>query len=417
MVIKRLFRSQVVQNALALYGVQLFGFLIPLLVLPYVARILEPSTFGILASAQAFATWLGVLVEYGFSFSATREITGLRDHKSEMARLVSAVVSARLLLCFIAAFVVIAIGFWAPLFRESPWYLLGSWLFALGQGLSPSWYFQGLERMRTPAVFEVIARLVGMLMVFFTVRAPADGWKVLLVQALPMLLLVIFLHLIIHRETAFGFSNISDTLRVLRDGWGMFVYRALVSLYTSANSFLLGLFVNSTQVAYYGGAERILNFVTAPLWPMWRAVYPRTSYLVRTDYIAAKTWMRRLFWLFFIAGLVLAAGLWLFSPLLVQVFLGPGYESSSKILRILALAIPSIVVGGVLGLQWLVPLGLERWLNAATLGAGVINLGLYLFLVPRFGSLGMAYSVVIAELIVAILTAAALQRLGKGFWR
>lgn len=50
----RLLRGRTAQNLLALYGVQFANYLLPLLTLPYLARVLGPESWGALAVAQSF---------------------------------------------------------------------------------------------------------------------------------------------------------------------------------------------------------------------------------------------------------------------------------------------------------------------------------------------------------------------------
>jgi PST family polysaccharide transporter len=65
-------RLRLVRNILALYGVRAVDQLLPLMVLPYLARTLGPANWGVFAIAQAFAIYGIVTVEYGFNFSGTR---------------------------------------------------------------------------------------------------------------------------------------------------------------------------------------------------------------------------------------------------------------------------------------------------------------------------------------------------------
>lgn len=414
--VRRLLARPVVQNSLALYGVQLAGFLLPLITLPYLARVLGPANFGLLVFAQAFAVWLGVLLEFGFTFSATREVARLRLSPQALRDLAAGVFLAKLLLSLFSLGVIGISWLVVPTFRDQPAYLLGAWLVALGQGWNPTWYFQGVERLRLPALLDIGARLVGTMALFLVVRSPSDGAWVFLAQGIPALLVSVTLLLLMYRELPFSWAGPSLLKTTLKAGWGMFVYRTLVGLYSGMNTFLLGLFVPPAQIGYYGGAERIQGLAAAPFWPIWRAVYPRTSYKVNHDLEGAKAWLRRMVLGFGVLGFALMISLWFLAPQLVRLLLGPEYEASVEVLRILSLSLPLIALSGVMGLQWLVPLGLERWLNAITLSAGFTNILLATWLIPRHGFVGMAYSLVIVEALVLVLMAGVLQRLGRGFW-
>ena len=103
------------------------------------------------------------------------------------------------------------------------------------------------------------------------------------------------------------------------------------------------------------------------------------------------------------------------APLLVRVILGPGYEAAIPVLRILAILPPTIAVGTLLGIQWALPMGLERPFYLFVLAAGMLNIILAVFLVPRYGAMGMAISVMMAELFVAGCLVALFKRKGGSF--
>jgi len=72
--LQKLIRHSVVKNAMLLYGVQLSSYIFPLVALPYLSRVLNPSKFGLVAFAQSFIWYFVTLTEYGFNLTATRRI-------------------------------------------------------------------------------------------------------------------------------------------------------------------------------------------------------------------------------------------------------------------------------------------------------------------------------------------------------
>jgi len=118
---------------------------------------------------------------------------------------------------------------------------------------------------------------------------------------------------------------------------------------------------------------------------------------------------------FFLMGLfgsLMAAGLIVFAPLLVDILLGPGYEAAVPILRMLALLLPTIALSNVFGIQWMIPLGMDRIFNRIIFSAGIINLILAVMFAPRFLSMGMAWAVIISEFYVTLAMFVTLSRRG-----
>lgn len=113
---------------------------------------------------------------------------------------------------------------------------------------------------------------------------------------------------------------------------------------------------------------------------------------------------------FGLVGAGLAFGL---APLIIPLVFGPGYEPSVSALRILSLSIPFVAVSNVLGLQWMLPLGLDRAFNSIIITAGVLNVLLAVVLIRTFGLTGMAGAVVFSEGFAALAMLVYLAHIGK----
>jgi len=85
------------------------------------------------------------------------------------------------------------------------------------------------------------------------------------------------------------------------------------------------------------------------------------------------------------------------------------FDPTVPVLRVLALLLPLIAASNVLGIQWMLPLGLDHVFNRIILAAGVLNLSLAYWLAPRFAEMGMAWAVVIAEAFVTFIMYAYLR--------
>jgi PST family polysaccharide transporter len=360
---------------------------------------------------------MSLLLEYGFNLSATREIARHRDQPNELARIVSSVTGAVALLAILSAMAALAALFTVPMFRQYPEYLGFAWLIGLTQAAKPLWYFQGVERLYQPAWLNMGARALVTAGIFIWVRTVQDGWKPLVLQIAGGALVAIISLFWLYREVSFAPPSLVRAVEALRMGWSMFLFRGAVSLYTTANAFILGLFVPPASVAFYGGAERLNKAVLAGLDPISQAIYPRITHLVATDQKRAARIAR--VGLLAIGGLGLALGLLVmaFAPIAVRILLGARYEAAIPVLRVLALLIPLTALSNVIGVQWMLPLGMDRAFNNVIVSAGILNVILAVFLAPRAGAVGMAISVVGAEAFVAIAMWWVLKRSGRQFWK
>lgn len=376
---------------------------------PYLARILRPEGWGPVLLAQALAAWLVLLIEYAFDLSVTRELAELRARhgatSEPLAALVSDALCARLLL---AGGAVIAWGIallLVPVLRHDVLLAGGALVLALARGLSPLWFFLGMEQVRGAVLVESAARVAGLLAPFVIVHSRGQGWRVLAAQAVAAV--VVLLLLAPRLRGALGGRGVTwswrGARRVLTQGFTLFAARASGALYMQLNAVLIGIVASPTAVAVFGGAERLVRAGVGLLEPLTRALVPRLAFLRGHDPSAAdKLAQRLMFGLTAAATLAAAAGA-AAAPEVIALMLGPGYEEAVPVFRVLLLLLPTITLATSIGIFAAVPRGQDRVVLLGTLVAGATNLLLAVPLTRRHGATGMATSVAIAEGLVATI--------------
>ncbi len=78
---RRLGTSTLAHNIVALYATQIGAYLFPLAVIPYLSRVLGPFHWGLVAFAQAVGLYVTLLIDFGFTLSATRRVARFRTDK------------------------------------------------------------------------------------------------------------------------------------------------------------------------------------------------------------------------------------------------------------------------------------------------------------------------------------------------
>lgn len=389
-----------VGNAGALFVGQAIGLAVPLLVVPYLARVLGPTGWGPVLAAQGFANWLVLIFEFGFDLSGTRAVARARAAPETMTGVVHGVQSAKLLL-IVAALPAMGILFVAvPSIRVTPSLFGWAVAFAVLRGLSPLWFYQGIERVRRAVAVDTAGRSAAALAVFLVVHGPADGWRVLALQAALSAVTLVVLTTWLGGHVAFRRPSRSDGVATLRENWSIFACRVSSGLYIQANTLVLSVLAGPAVVAFFGGAERIIRAAINLLQPLTQAFLPRLSFLHSANRTSAERMIRYALLGVGSIGLSMGGAAFFGAHLLVRTLLGPGYESAEPVLRLLAALPPLVAVNTVLSMYWALPFGHERAFLRTIIAAGITNIVLAALLVPRWGATGMAAAAISAELIV-----------------
>ena len=398
----RLVSSQLVQNVAALYGVQIVRKVLPLMIVPYLARVLGPAGWGVFAFTQALAEFVVVVIEFGFNLSATREIARNRQSKTACGEIMAGVLGAQMVLAVCGILGAFLVSRTIPVLHDNPKLLAAALFYAIAQGFIPLWFYQGLERMRLAATLEVSGRVVGLLSIFLLVRSSNDTWLALLIQGVAPAFSTVIGLTMAYRHIPCRMPTRSLVQSTLVRGWRMFVFRSGESLYVVGNAFILGLFVSPIQVGYFATAEKISRAIFGLLNPVREALYPRLSSIAHRSPIEALRLARTGVAVMVIGGALLSASLFLFSPLLIRLLMGQAFTPAVMVLRILSVLPLLLAVTQSAGMQWLLPLGRDMDVNRIILQAGALNVALAVVLAPRFAQTGMAWTVVCAETFVSL---------------
>ena len=367
---------------------------------------MRPQGFGLLLFSQSFAIWASLFIEYGFNFSATRDVARVRDDKEALAQVAADILGAKLLLLSVVGLASAAAAFCVPVFRSHPIYLLCIMPQILAGGFSPFWFFQGTERMPLAISVELTSRAVFTGLTFFVVRDVSDGWKALLLQACAGSCSTLVTTLLMYRETDFALPSWPRSRAAINDGFSMFLFRGSYSIFATSNAFILGLMASPVQVGLYGGGERIARAMQSQIGPLTQGFYPRLSHMFSKNVTDAKRLARFVIGATGIVSLLLGGSLALLAHPLTRLLLGPGYDGSVTVVRIFALLLPISALNNGLIMHWMLPLKMDRRASYSIMGAIIVNVVTALSLAPRLAHVGMAIAVLTAEsamLIIIIL--------------
>ncbi len=395
------------RNALALYGVQVANYVLPLFTFPYLARILHPGKFGLIAFSQAFVQYFLTITEYGFAFSATREIAIHRDDPVKLSQIFTSVMAAKFLLMSGCLLVMTVIVFSVPILRADwPIYYI-SFLTVLGSFLFPVWLFQGLEKMQYITYREVGTRFLALLPIFIFVHHESDYLIAAGIQSGSLALAGLAGLFAVPKATSARFVKISfhDVWSALTEGWHIFLSTAAITLYTTSNMVILGFIASKEAVGYYAAAKRLIEAAKSLVSPISTAIYPHISRLAAKTrsgaiaFIEKNTW--RLSLPFLLVSGVLIAG----APIVISIMYGPSFSNPETILllRIMAPIPPVLALAHSYATYYMLGLGFKKEWSRMIMMAGVLN---FVLLAPLLALTSPEIAVAITGTLVEVFVLA-----------
>lgn len=391
----------VVRSTAALTIAQGLGYVISLAEVPILARALGPAAYGELIWVQATAFLASILVDYGFNLSASREIARNRDSDSFVQRICGDVFLAKLmLLALVTLPLLIAYLVFTPV---SFGLALAGFLYFLGFGLTPFWYFQGMERMGRAVAIETVTRLAALIGLFLFVSNPEDKTLGLTIMAVGSIACTGSTIAMCRSEVGSFKGSVKGAIAQLRQSTSFFVYKSSGQLMTTAATTVLGSIAGKTAVGIFAPAEKVVKAVIGLALPVFHAFYPHLSRLFVED---RQKKHQQSIWLVSgvtISGLAAAIILSFVGPTIMAWMLGPGYDEVNQLLLLMVWLIPLRLLNQTLGFAVLLPAQKEHTAGTAMLLSSALSLGLGAFLATSHGAMGMVTGMLIGE---AVLVAA-----------
>lgn len=393
-------KKRLASNFFSLSVLQIFSYVLPLLTLPYLVRVLGVETFGLVAFATAFITFFNILVDYGFNLSATREVSIHRENKDKITEIYSSVLSIKFILIFVSFVIFSFIVFTFEKFSSHALLYFITFISVIGQALFPIWYFQGMERMKYITIINIFSKVVFTIAIFVFVHEESDYLLVPLLNGLGILVGSLYALYIIKKDfnQSFVLQNI-ETMKIhFKDSSQFFLSRVSVSIYTSANAFVLGLFTDNTMVGYYSIAEKLYMAMQGLYHPIVNTIYP---YLSKSKNIL---FYNKLFIVIFILNLFGVIFVYLFSEEIINILFNLSSFEVNSILLILVTSSILHVPAILLGYPLLAAFGYPKYANLTVIQSSIIHLvGLgILSLLGMINIYSVAFMVLVTETTVFI---------------
>ena len=361
---------------------QIAGYVFPLFTLPYLARVIGAEGFGKIAFASAIMVWFETISDWGFNFTATRDVAQNRDNKEKVSEIFSTVFWGRAILIGCSLLLLLLCIAFIPKFRENAALLLITFLQIPGHALLPQWFFQGIERMKYITWFTLLTKLLFTVAVFVFVRDKDDyiiqplllSLGFILSGVISMYMIVVKWKYYLHRV------NLSNIVEAIKSSTDVFINNLAPNLYNSFTVVLLGFFHSDAVVGIYDAGMKFMRIVYQFMGIVSRTMFP---------FLARKINMHDIFQRYYIVmSVCFSVLLFVLAPFVIHMFYGAEFADAVVVLRIVSFAVIPLAMDTVYGTNFLILTRREHLLRNITVISSLVGFVLAFPLVYWFDYIG-----------------------------
>lgn len=388
---------------------QIAGYMFPLITIPYLARTIGVEGFGKIAFAAAVVIWFQTISDWGFSYTATRDIARNRENPKKVSEIFSNVFWARIALMSLS-FVILLIAInTIAYFKENQTILLISFLLVPGHILFPEWFFQAMEKMRYITILNLMSKAFFTALIFIFINTKEDYILQPLFMSLGFLVSggVAMYLIIVKWKVKISPPNLSSISKTIQGSTDVFINNISRNLYNSFSVVLLGFYSGTLANGILDAGRKFIEIAQSFMIVIDRIFFPFLSRKLGYHNHYAKGTL-------FIA-VVGSTLLCLLAPFVIKIFYTEEFYQSIPILQILSVSIVSRALNSIYGTSYLVVIGKEKLMRNITLIVSLIGFMAAFPLVYYFSYWGAAVNIVVAQTLLGVSMMIAAKKNSKEF--
>lgn len=366
------------------------NYLFPLIVFPYISRVLGVNNIGICNFVDSVIQNFILISMMGIGMVGIREIVAAKGDRVRLNRVFSSIFYINGLFTLLAVAALVVCSYVVEDFREYRELLFIGIAKLVGNFLMIEWFFKGLEDFKYITVRSILVRLAYVVSVFLFIRSPEDYTLYYILTAGTFVVNALF-------NMIYGRRFVSLTLdpaplsAFMKPVLILGVYMIFTNLYISFNTMWLGMQTDDTEVGYFATATKLFSVFIALLTAFTTVMIPRMS-----DYLKdGKTDMFRgmlaktVSVLFSFSMPLIYFGI-VYAEDIVMVIAGPGYEGARVPMQV---CMPLLLIIGyqqVVVLQALLPLKKDNAILVNSMVGGGVALILCFTIVGHLKATGAA---------------------------
>lgn len=375
---------------------QLLVMFLPLIVTPYLSRVLGAEKIGIYSFTFSILSYFVLFGCLGINIYGQREIAAVQDNIQKRSKIFYELFILKLVMLLIS-FIFFALFYFNNNIYGIYYKILTIELFS--NVLDITWFYQGLEDFKKITIRNTIVRITSMLLIFLLVKNESDLILYFFINGISNF--IGYLSLWFNLKKFVKKINIKKLNIVghLKPTISLFIPQIAIQVYTVLDKTMLGLILNDmAQVGFYEQSQKIIKMLLMLIAALGTVVGPRIANLyANKKEEELKRNITNVFNIVCFTSLPICFGLIAVSKNFVPWFFGNEFLPIINLLSIFSFLLVAIGLNNITGMQYLIPTRQQTKFTISVVIGAVLNLILNFILIPKFMAIGAALASVIAE--------------------
>tara|TARA_B100000886_G_scaffold340025_1_gene307528 strand:- start:3655 stop:5091 length:1437 start_codon:yes stop_codon:yes gene_type:complete len=378
------------------------NFIFPLIVFPYVSRTLGVSNIGLCGFVDSIINYFILFSMLGISIIGIREVAKNKNTPKKLESIFSSLFTLNAISTFLMLIILILLSNYVPRLIENKEFMFLGGLKLISNLFLIEWFFRGIENFKFITIRSILVKTFFVISVFIFVR---DQYDVLIYYGLitSMVALNAFLNWS-YRKRLVNLNFKSITFKpFIKSFFILGLYMVFTSMYTTFNVAYLGFTSGDVEVGYYATAVKIYELTLAIFTAFTAVMLPRISSLVSEGkFDDLNKLISSSYNILITFSIPLIIILLIFTPQIILIIAGQGFEGAILPMRIISPLILIIGIEQILIIQLMMPYKMDKVILRNSVIGATLGIILNIVLVPSMKSTGSAIVWLSSEILVLI---------------
>lgn len=387
------------------------NYIFPLIVYPYVARVLGVTNIGLCNFVDNLINYFILISMMGINIMGNRQVAAEKADRISLDRTYSKLFSLNAVTTSVALGILIGAIYIIPTLKENKELMWFGAIKLVSNFMLIEWFYKGLEDFKYITMRTIFVKCLYVASIFIFIHRAEDYPIYYLLTVLMVAVNAIINTFHARKFASFKFKYISFK-GIVKPFFMLGTYMIVTSFCTTFNTVFLGFVTDDTQVGYYTTATKLYSILLAFFTGVTSVMLPRMSNLIsqgkHEEFRNFLNSTSKLLIAFSIPVILVAV---IFAPQIIYLIAGPGYEGAITPMRIIMPLMLIIGFEQILVIQGLMPLKADKAIMINSSIGAAVSITLNIILVKHLQCVGSAICWISSETTILILSQLAMYKL------
>lgn len=382
----------------------IFNALSPLIVTPYLSRVLGSTEIGKYSYAHSLAYYFVLVANLGITIHGSRRIAEAKDNKELYDKRFSDLFWLHTFNALIVT-IIYVIAVLVGMNKDNAALSFIMIFYVISSVFDVKWLFYGLENFKITVLRSIIIKIAYIILIFAFVKTRNDiKIYTFIMSFVAYFIAEASLFVMLPKYGKIHKPNFSSIKKEILPLFLLFIPSVANVLLRHFDKLMLGWMSSYDQLGMYENTDKIFLVLVTLITAVGDVIMPRISNLLASGATSkSDKLLNNALRISILVSCAFTFGIMAISKEFVPLFLGDDFLGCIQLLIWIAPTIIMLTFSALIRKQYLIPNYLERVFLTATIFSLFINIIANAVFIPKYGALGAVFGTIIAEMSVVVI--------------